>query len=395
MKIIFGIICFISILVGCNKKEEPLIVEPVVYTEEVSKEEILDIYISSEISLEAYEPIEGIYLGAFAEKNKDLNNSIINFEKAIDQEQAFRVFQYTEAQSINAQDILLCIANKQVPYVKYLLNENSSPKVYEFINDVGAVYSTPLFIELYPVTENIVNPTNYKQQYQEAYNLIKNYLPNATIVWSMDYTRIQDWVAYYPGNSMVDWVGLNVYVPRYKDEVLFDEDIPKIIDMWYKTFQEKKPMIISSLAISHFSNVDYTYIIADAKNQLKYFYQDVPQKYPRIKGILYIDINMQDLGGTDDYRISIQSELAEYINQLTESPLFLHEIKSEVDLSAKQYITYTLPILIYNDKHYLSQVYATQIFENKTLSQISTFKDLEGMTYYPLEEIQNHIDLYF
>ncbi|ONI41654.1 hypothetical protein AN639_03270 [Candidatus Epulonipiscium fishelsonii] len=395
MKTIFGIICFIFILVGCEKKEEALLSEPVTYIEETSREEILNVYINEEVSLEAYEPIEGVYLGAFAEKNKDLNNDIINFEQAIGQEQAFRVFQYTKAQSINTQDILSCVANKQVPYIKYLLDENSSPKVYEFINDVGAVYSTPLFIELYPVTENITNPTAYKQQYQETYDLIKNYLPNATIVWSMDYTRIQDWAGYYPGNYMVDWVGLNIYLPRYKEETLFNEDISDVIDMWYKTFQEKKPMMISSLAISHFSNVDYTYIIADAKNKLKYFYQDIPQKYPRIKGILYIDINMQDLGGTDDYRVSIQSELAEYINQLTTNPLFLHEIKSEIDLNAKQYITYTLPILVYNNKHYLSEIYASQVFDSKSLNQVNAFKDLEGAIYYPLEDMQAYADFYF
>ncbi|OOB77480.1 MAG: hypothetical protein ATN33_03770 [Epulopiscium sp. Nele67-Bin001] len=385
------ILCFS--LTGCfmqTQTEE--IAQEVVQVQPIFQEQQIDLYIKNEFELGPYEPTEGIYLGAYM-GNRDL---VDPFELVMDTQMAFKVLQYSRRNSITSSDILACIANKQIPYIKFLLDpDDPAANLYYLIGDISSMYQTPIFIELYPITSDITDPRDYKEKYIEAYQLIKKYVPEAVIVWSMDSTEIQNLTMFYPGDFYVDWVGLNIYMTKYVNQELAEYNISKEIDLWYKTYQANKPLIISGLAISNFSSIDHTYTIADAKNKLTYFYNELPTQYPRIKAMLYVDVDMRQYSGYDDFRISLDSDIVQHVRSLWASDIFLHEVSANANVVNGQYIKYTLPSYLYDETYYVSDYYLEAIIDSVTLKEVNTFKDLEGNVYYPMDELCEIIDGYF
>lgn len=397
-KAILGGIIFFTMIVmtACSGKEA--VTQQVGLNQIALNKQDIEVYIQEEVSTGPYEPASGVYLGAYVEKNINLDHNIKNFEQTLGHNQAFRVFQYNGAGSIRSSDILACIANKQIPYIKVMMDKKYDiNQMYQMIGDIRSSYSTTIFIELFPVTSEINNPVDYKGQYEEAYKLIKKYLKNAVIVWGVDLEKSQESMLYYPGNHLVDWVGMNIYLPQYKAGKVYKPEVRQSIDFWYKNFQDKKPMMISSLAVSYFSRVDHTYAIEDTKNKLNLFYTDIVHDYPRIKGILYIDVDMKEVSknGLEDYRISAHSQVVSHMKELLTDGIFLKEIKEVVGEVHNQYLKYTVPAISHQGKMYIPQEYAKSLFGHVKTKSIERVEDLSGKVYYSLNQLIEHTTAYY
>ncbi len=359
----------------------------------------IELYVKQEVKLGKYEPYEGIYLGAYVEKNKNINGEIAVFEELVNKTQAFKVFQYTMGEGLSAKEILKCMAERKVPYIKLLLGSNQDlTPLYRMISDINAPYDVPVFIELFPLTANLSQPEHYKKTYERAYEIIHKYLDNVVIVWSVDDSRIYDMPLYYPGDEIVDWAGINVYIPKYKDNSPYTFNAEETLDFWYKSFQKSKPMIISSLAVSHYSRADHAYTLNDAINKLNFFYGELPKRYPRIKGILYIDVDMGEVTrmGKDDYRITSQKQLYDFMKLKLKNKLFIHEaddlpVKKSVDL----YMKYRIVTTKFDEDIYLNKKYMTALFKKVPLSKLTMIQDLDGEKYYKLDDVKLYADIYY
>jgi hypothetical protein len=354
------------------------------------EEKDIHLYIKKEMQMAPYEPVEGVYLGAYVE-------DIEAFEELLAAKQSFRLFQYTTKGSISQQDLLKCIAKNHIPYIKVLLDEDYDlTRVYTMIGDLNNRYKTPLFIELFPVTQKIEDPTSYKEQYDRAYKLIKKYLDQAVIVWAIDLEKSYEMPLYYPGNHMVDWVGVNCYWPKYQGEALYEVDPLESIDFLYKNFQEEKPMLLSGVAVSHFSTLDHTYTVADAKNKLNVFYEKVIQRYPRIKGIFYIDIDMKAITptGTDDYRVTTQKMLREYLKEKFEQPIFLQNVYPEEYKVARQYYLYDMSIKAWEGQQYILAKEIDALLRGTSLKELTLFEEDKNQ-YYNLKDLMEKISCYY
>lgn len=380
------------LMVGCSQE----VMAPEVIVESATLEgAMVDVFVEQEVMLSTYEPEEGTYLGAYVEGNKAIDGKIQSFEDIVGHDQAFRVFQYTGLGDISEIDLLHCIADKKVPYIKLLPTATYDiTPVYELIGDLRSSYNTPIFIELLPVTGSVSDPVAYIEHYTEAYKLIKKYVNDVVVVWSIDAERVYETPLYYPGNHLTDWVGLNVYMPKYKEGKPYEVNLKQQFDFWYKNFQEEKPMMLSTLAISHFSRTDHTYTIEDAKTKFTFVYDTLVSEYPRLKGILYADVDMNQMvsDGLDDYRITSQKALSEAVGTLQASPQYLHKVTKRESESAMQQIRYTVPALITDDKYYIDEMHANYVFEKPELKNIAYIEDELGTKYYDLEVLleKNH-----
>lgn len=394
--ILIGIIFLGVLMSGCTKQDGDTV--PVSLTKQDTKDVSLELYVPKDMPLGKYEPREGIYLGAYVNKNLDISGEMKNFEDAVEHKQAFTVFQYSSKTPISKQDVLKCIAQKKIPYIKVLLNKDydMSP-LYQMIRELNNNYPTPVFIELFPVTENVRNPLEYKDAYEKSYQLIKRYMEDAVVVWSMDLERLDEWPIYYPGDYLVDWVGLNIYMPVYKDNKKYTPNIMTDIDFWYKSFQTKKPMMLSSVAISHFSRVDHTYTVEEAKNKLALIYEKITSAYPRIKGIIYIDLDMKQVykEGKDDYRISVQAQLKDYMKTVLKDKKFLNEANPEVEGSIMQYLKYSISGIEIDNRIYIPKECITEFLPQVPLKKLEGVQDISGQTYYSLEELAHYTQFYY
>ncbi|OON93709.1 MAG: hypothetical protein ATN31_05355 [Candidatus Epulonipiscioides saccharophilum] len=353
----------------------------------IFKETEVTLILDSDFALGKYEPYEGVYLGAYM-GNQDISEQ--DFINSLETDLAFKVFHYTKPNSITPTEILKCIANKQTPYFKFLFSEKISD-FYYLIGDMKRMFNIPIFLELYPLSgKEITDPQKYKDSYIETYNIIKEHIPNTVFVYSVDYNNIEDALIFYPGDEYVDWIGLNLYMPKYENNIQIDYNRLKTqLDVWYKSFQEKKPLMFSGLAISHYSSVDLTYTIAETMENLNFFYADMLKEYPRIKAILYTDVDNRDYGKEDDFRISINEDLTKLAKKLWNEDIFLHQLSDNTAEDQSSKIAYTVPAYIYNDIYYVQDIYVKNIIDSEILNTIEVFKDIEGNIYYPLEYLSN------
>ena len=389
---LIGIVC----LVGCSERvffEN----QTVVVQEEAGREYPIELYVLEEIQSGKYEPEVGIYTGAYVQKDDNIQGDILAYESLIGQEQTFKVFTYEPDKGISKQDILRCIAQKKTPYIKILLGSDYDlTPLYQFIFDIRESYHTPIFIELYPLTEKAYSISMYKETYQRAYEILHKYLTDIVVVWSTDETRVVDMALYYPGNSYVDWAGINVYIPRYKSGERYIYEGTNSLDYWYKTFQAKKPMLVSALAISHFSRVDHTYTIEETKDQLSLFYDDILEIYPRLKGIIYMDVDMADISkkGQEDYRLTDQPILLETMRSLS-LPLNINSTLQEQNKNSICYMKYSIMGTLFEEELYIPQEYMASCFKNVPLRKIRHVEDLTGEVFYSYEDIQKYCATYY
>ena len=377
------------ISVGCSQRE--WFQNETVSNEELFKKELpIEVYVLEETNFGKYEPEEGIYTGAYVEKDQAVQGDLLKYETLVGQKQTFKVLMYNKEQGISKQDILKCIAQKKVPYIKLMLNEQYDlTSLYQLIFDLKLSYETPVFVELYPLTEKNYDVSLYRETYQRAYEILHKYLPDVTVVWSSDDTRISDMALFYPGKGYVDWVGLNVYIPNYKKGSLYRYNGLNALDYWYKSFQQDKPMMLSALAISHYSNVDHAYTLAEAENQLALFYKEVLPLYPRLKGMIYMDVDMKLVSekGKEDYSIAGEEHLCETMKTLS-VPLKINEYLENNVRNSVCYMKYTIKGILVGESLYIPQEYMATCFSKIPLRKVGHVEDLSGELYYNYEDIK-------
>ncbi|MBQ1274755.1 MAG: glycosyl hydrolase [Cellulosilyticum sp.] len=383
-------------LIGCSKEiffED----EAVVIDEVNAKEFPIELYVLEEVNFGKYEPEQGIYTGAYVQKDKYIHGDLLAYEELTGQTQTFKVFTYNSEEGISKQDILKCIAQKKTPYIKLVLKEDYDlTPLYQLIFDLKLSYHTPIFIELYPLTEKEYKVSQYKETYQRAYEILHKYLSDIVVVWSTDEARICDMALYYPGNGYVDWAGLNVYIPRYKNGVRYVYEGTTQLDYWYKSFQNKKPMLISALAISHFSKVDHAYAIYETQNKLMMFYNDVLMQYPRLRGIIYMDVDMAQISsiGKEDYSLLGEDGLCETMKSLS-MPLKIHGTLENEMRKSSCYMKYSIKASMIEEQLYIPQEYMALCFKDVPLRKLRHFEDLGGAIYYAYDDIKEYCTTYY
>lgn len=384
------------ILVGCSQRL--FFEDKTVVIEEIEVKEFpIELYVSQEINLGKYEPVHGIYTGAYVDKDVHIQGDLLAYEKLMGQEQTFKVFNYVAEEGITKQEILKCIAQKKTPYIKIILGKDCDlTPLYQLIFDLKLSYHTPVFIELYPLTEKDYSVSRYKETYQRAYEILHKYLSEIVVVWSCDDTRVSDMALYYPGNGYVDWVGLNVYMPRYKQGVHYQYDGLKQLDYWYKSFQEKKPMLISALAISHYSRVDHAYTIQETQDKLSLFYDEILRDYLRIRGVIYMDVDMAKVSskGKEDYSLTGETKLQDTMRALS-LPLKILPSLEESPSKTECYMKYHVQGALIEGQLYIPQEYMGICFNEVPLRKIKHVEDLSGEIYYAYNDIRQYCTTYY
>lgn len=395
---IYGLISLLllGLLSGCEHFK-PFQNETVVKQELDGKEMPLEMYVCREVKQGKYEPTTGLYTGAYVAKDDQIKQDILEYETLLGQKQTFKVFQYKASEGMNKYDILKCIAQKKIPYIKLVLGTDYElTTLYQMIFDIKDTYKTPIFIELYPLVEKAYQATAYKETYQRAYEVIHKYLDDVTIVWSTDESRLQDFALFYPGDRYVDWVGTNIYMPCYKQQLPYHYAGLSDFDFWYKSFQERKPLIISGLAVSHYSRVDHAYTVMEAIKNLQLFYEQAVQDYPRLRGIVYMDVDMAALNkaGNDDYRLTGHQQLITTMQDLSQT-LKIHPQLMPAEEKEACYMKYSIKGVYFENQLYIPQEYMSVCFKDIPIRKITHLEDLTGEIYYSYEDISQYCDCYY
>ncbi len=178
------------------------------------------------------------------------------------------------------------------------------------------------------------DPALYRRTFARVAHILHTEAPNVALVWMPMPGDLSKIAAYYPGPGAVDWAGLSLYSVPFENG---DVQKPQLsahpldtIDGFYRQYAPHHPIQLSEYAASHRSGAaperDFS---AFAAQQLRETYWGAWLKYPRLKNINWLDMNM--LGGEsngkaqerhNDYRLFANPAKWKAFGEVAQEPAF-------------------------------------------------------------------------
>ncbi len=147
------------------------------------------------------------------------------------------------------------------------------------------VYAKPVFLRWYwemnipdsfnSQCDGYGNGSAYIKAWQHIWNIFHSVnVPNVAFVWSPSVQK--DAAQYYPGDTYVDWVGVDGYDRKGQGQSAFSNVFSSFYRQWSV---HTKPIIIAETAA----------MATDQQAYLQGIQADLPSKFPDIKAIVYFD----------------------------------------------------------------------------------------------------------
>jgi len=272
-------------LCGCTNE---IVSQEIQQTQQTPIQQMTVYYEGEKREKEIFEPEQGkILLGAFIKQDKNIE-SMEYFEKLTEKSHEIYGFTTTLTEEFPMMDILECYVNEKIPLLVIQPSIRNFPFEQEYLEKAAEKanqYRIPMLIDFYPNGEDYSNGEDYKKYYQKAREIFREKAPNAVFIWTMSIENIENWYAYYPQNT--DWIGLSIYENGGNQ----GKDIAEMLERWYAIFQKQKPLMLSHVGISHYSEKNSKYTEKEASDEITRLYESI-KTYPEIKAIVYDSVNL-------------------------------------------------------------------------------------------------------
>lgn len=173
------------------------------------------------------------------------------------------------------------------------------------------------------------SPELYKAKFRLVARVMHEAAPNVAMVWCPYSSPTNTIGDFYPGDDVVDWVGVNMYSVTYYDQdprqPAWMVDPCDMLDFVYDSYSRRKPVMVAEYGATHFSAVENESKTDYAVRCLKSLYQALPRRYPRVKAIDYFDANnlKPQYGGNNDYSLTSDNGVKSAYSRLTAPAYFL------------------------------------------------------------------------
>lgn len=147
------------------------------------------------------------------------------------------------------------------------------------------------------------DPALYKAKFRLVAQTFRAEAPNVAMLWAPGYFPLYTMNDYYPGDDVVDWVGISAYgvfdpsldpvaAPgQGQDSRNLSESFAEV----YKLYADRKPIMLAEGAIGSYNYANNQATTAWAETNIRRFYAAMPRLYPRVKALTWFDV---DLGAT-------------------------------------------------------------------------------------------------
>lgn len=179
------------------------------------------------------------------------------------------------------------------------------------------------------------DPEKYKEKFRLVARVFHQYAPNVAMVWCPNEVPENKIPSYYPGEDVVDWVGVNFYSVYYNDN---DATRPvnwrnpaDQLDYVYRNYSGKHPILIGECAATHMSSADNVTRSDYAADKIAQLYAALPRRYPRIKAIHWFDMNAMKWAEPgrrlNNYALLEESKVRDAYLQAIADPYFLPQVQ--------------------------------------------------------------------
>lgn len=190
------------------------------------------------------------------------------------------------------------------------------------------------------------NPAEYIEKFRTVADVFHTYAPSIPVMWSPNFYPSETMDDYYPGDEYVDYVGISSYMVHQPVTDPLKQGVDRSrwstqLDTIYSLYGHKKPIIIAEGGSSY---VDYDTLgdLTDfASRQITDFYTYLPIKYPNVKMAFLFDSDEPrrkfTLSGNsrylDAYRSGISSDIYSVYDGVNKGSYC--EVGNNVQLEAK------------------------------------------------------------
>lgn len=310
---------------------------------------------SAQYTRAKFEPRQGTYLGAYIDLDPKIDQTYKDhtgitrripdqFEKLTGRKHASYFFYLGYGRPAPTDWIALMGMQKRVVHValepniglQYVLDNAYLNKLAE---DLGNT-KIPIFLRFASEMNGDWlawhgNPTLYKEKFRLVAQKMKEKAPNVAMVWCPYATPLGPVQSYYPGDDVVDWVGVNIYNVTYFNQ---NSKTPakhvgptELLDPIYKWYAARKPIIIGEYGATHYSALEGTSQPDFAIGCIRALYSAIPRQYPRVKAICYFNTNNMDLAHArnNNYAVTHHPRVLAAYREAISSPWFLSDVVEE------------------------------------------------------------------
>lgn len=395
------ILCYIFILSSCNSYENNIETELIDdYTEVMShntfsNKEVYSFFSNNSYYKNAiYEPEDGVYLGAYILSNRYVDFDIKEFEKQVSVPHTLYTNKMLVGDEFPEDWILKCISLNKTPNIILSHSSEFSPfdidKIEEIAQQFGQ-FNVPIFLHFFPEQrQHGYNSEEYVEFFKYSRQIFETYAPNVAFVWTIFEDDVLDSDVFYPGDEYVDWVGINLYKNVVPNGDPFRENTFERLDIFYHTYQERKPIMISEFGVSHFSTINHVYHPILAGEEIIEFYETVLNHYPRIKAIVYMDVNTINyptkINYKDNFSITSNHLVLESYTNVVKDDRFVRQVNlSKENVVTPQLIKSPFNSYKINNKIYVSENTLIYDLDKKNLAYPSTYiLEIDGHKYYDI-----------
>ena len=247
-----------------------------------------------------FEPEQGCFLGAFVMQDINISGRMDRWEELTGKGHAsyLRYVGYGkpfpqewvgEVRRLGAVPNLALEPNAGLEQVK------DGPYLRKFAR-AAARSGGPVFMRFAsemngPWTKYHGDPGLYRKKFRLVSQVMHKEAPNVAMVWTPYCTPLRPVPDYYPGDDVVDWVGVNVYSVHHHDGSLHHpahrEDPADLLQPLYDLYADRKPIQISEYAATHFCKACGQYTADFAMDKMIRMYRSLPERFPRVKMIYW------------------------------------------------------------------------------------------------------------
>jgi glycosyl hydrolase family 26 len=257
-------------------------------------------YAPLEPGLGKFEPRTGCYVGAFVIRDINISGRMERWEELTGKGHAsyLRYVGYgkpfpkewvAEVRRLGAVPNIALEPNAGLPFVM------DDAYLRQFARD-AAGSGGPVFLRFAsemngPWTMYHGDPKKYRYKFRLVSGVMREEAPNVAMVWTPYCTPLRPIPDYYPGDDVVDWVGVNVYSVHHHDGDLdhpaHREDPTELLEPIYELYADRKPIQISEYAATHFCKACGEYTADFAMDKMIHMYRSLPDRFPRVKMIYW------------------------------------------------------------------------------------------------------------
>jgi len=256
------------------------------------RHEDVALFYVEQVPLAMHEPRHGTYIGAYIRSDGVVAGEISRFEQLMGRHSIYK-YNFTLGGDFPADFVFETIVRGRVPFFALHppIGNISDNELFEIVAAFArelSYYPSAMFVQP-PKPRRGEDAVAYQARFVQMRAIFREHVPQVAFVYAVDVVDVDIALEFYPGDAYVDWVGVRALASLSPNRA-FKGDILAAIDEIYFEFQHCKPMFVS-LGVSSQSNHDFIHRTQLAAIELERIYAAFLNDYPRIKGIIYLNID--------------------------------------------------------------------------------------------------------